>query len=282
MQRGQISRARQELIAALAPRNAATLEALQGRHPQEPTSAIPREGMDYQPTSPAVGFESVREVFAGSHVWLFSRPLGDVQTRCSASVWTITSCSSCCSLPAKTSPEDSSAHGGPSVDGGHHDNIAETRRGGGGERNRHWHGFQEARCQVFGTTVCQNCGISLFAIPIRTVHKNGTNCVGHFIGTLTDANPALTVTSTTAWELSVTSVGARCSVSRWKSPHNKDSRHKWKDCPGSWHLVQTTQHCGPVYVVVRLLQHATCGQRNLSLPALTLSTAKANTRPQKL
>ena len=27
---------------------------------------------------------------------------------------------------------------------------------GGGQRNRNWHGFPEARRQVFGTTVCQN------------------------------------------------------------------------------------------------------------------------------
>ena len=52
VQRRQVSRARQELIgAALAPRNAATLEALQGRRPQEPTSAIPCEVMDFQPMS---------------------------------------------------------------------------------------------------------------------------------------------------------------------------------------------------------------------------------------
>ena len=53
VQRGQVSRVQQELIrAALAPRNAATLEALQERRLQEPTSAIPREAMDFEPTSP--------------------------------------------------------------------------------------------------------------------------------------------------------------------------------------------------------------------------------------
>ena len=34
--------------------------------------------------------------------------------------------------------------------------------------------------------------------------------------------------------------------------------------------------------VLHRLQHATCGQRNLSLPALTVRTEKANTRPQTL
>ena len=53
VQREQVSRARQELTgAALAPRNAATLEALQGRRPQDPVSAIPREVLDFQPASP--------------------------------------------------------------------------------------------------------------------------------------------------------------------------------------------------------------------------------------
>ena len=42
----------------------------------------------------------------------------------------------------------------------------------------------------------QDCGISLFPIPIRFVHKSGNRlrCVGH-IRALTDANPVLTVTS---------------------------------------------------------------------------------------
>ena len=34
--------------------------------------------------------------------------------------------------------------------------------------------------------------------------------------------------------------------------------------------------------VLRRLQHATCGRRNLSPPALTMRAEKANTRPQKL
>ena len=48
----------------MSPRNAATLEALQGRRPQEPTSAIPREVMDFQLTSPLqLDSKCVREVF---------------------------------------------------------------------------------------------------------------------------------------------------------------------------------------------------------------------------
>ena len=73
VQRGQVSRGRQELTgAALAPRTAATLEALQGRRPQEATSAIPREVMDFQPTSP---LQLDSKAFA-MPVWLFSRPWG--------------------------------------------------------------------------------------------------------------------------------------------------------------------------------------------------------------
>ena len=121
-------------------------------------------------------------MFAGRTVWLFSRT--DVQTRCSAFVWTITSCSSCCCLSAKTLPEEQFAHGGPSVDGGHHDSIAETRR--------EVRGIATGKAFVSGTTVCQNCGISQFPIPPTSA---GTDCVGHIIRALTDANTALTVTS---------------------------------------------------------------------------------------
>ena len=164
-----------------------------GATPSRANVSNPTRGHGF-PTreSSAVGFEGVREVFAGSPVWLFSRPWGmhkrDAPRLLGRSrvVPVVVLCQ------RRFHQRHSSTHGGPSVDGGHHDSIAETRRGG--ERNRHRHGFQEARCQVSGTTVCQNCGISLFTIPIRTVHQSGNRLRGPHHPS-PDANPALTVTS---------------------------------------------------------------------------------------
>ena len=45
-------------------------------------------------------------------------------------------------------------------------------RAGGGQRNRKWHGFSEARGQVFGTTIWQDCGISVLSIPVPFVHMS--------------------------------------------------------------------------------------------------------------
>ena len=119
---------------------------------------------------------------------------GNAQTKCSASVWTITSCSSCCSPPAKISPRrNSSVYSGPSAHGGHQDSIAKTRRRV--RRIATGMAFRRlvAKClaRQFGKTVESVCSPFQFALSTRA----GTDCVGHDIRALTDANPALTVTS---------------------------------------------------------------------------------------
>ena len=53
VERGQVSRARHELIGApLAPQTTATLDELRARRPQESSSPISREVMDFAPESP--------------------------------------------------------------------------------------------------------------------------------------------------------------------------------------------------------------------------------------
>ena len=50
VQRGQVSRARQELTgAALAPKNEATLQELRARRPQEQVQPIPQDVLDFVP-----------------------------------------------------------------------------------------------------------------------------------------------------------------------------------------------------------------------------------------
>ena len=53
VQRGQVSRARQELTgAALAPKNEATLQELRARRPQEQVQPIPQKVLDFMPIAP--------------------------------------------------------------------------------------------------------------------------------------------------------------------------------------------------------------------------------------
>ena len=53
VERGQVSRARQELTgAALAPKNSETLRELQRRRPQDQMSEIPRDVLEFQPAAP--------------------------------------------------------------------------------------------------------------------------------------------------------------------------------------------------------------------------------------
>ena len=178
VQRGQVSRARQELTgAALAPRNATTLEALQGRRPQDPVSAIPREVLDFQPASPlqldSKAFaKCLREAPAGCSPGpggMHQRDASGLSGR-SRVVPVVVLCQ------RRLRQRNSSAHGGPSVNGGHHDSVAKTRRRG--ERNRNWDGFQEACGQVFSTTIWQDSGNSVFPIPVRLVHKSGDRLRG--------------------------------------------------------------------------------------------------------
>ena len=178
VQRGHVSQARQKLIgAALAPRNAATLESFQGRLPQESMSAIPRDVSDSQPSN--------RPQFDSK---VFAKCLREAPFGCSPGPENCTNEMPCVCLDdqelfhslffcqRRFRQRNSSAHGRSSVDGVNHDSIAETRRGS--ERNRHLNCFKQARCQVFCKTVCQSCGISLFLFPIRVVHQSGNRLRG--------------------------------------------------------------------------------------------------------
>ena len=119
----------------MAPRNAATLEALQGRRFEEPMSAIPREVMDFQPTSPLQLDSKAFAKCAGSPVWLFSRPW-EMHKRDAPRLFGRSRVAPVVVLRQRRfSQRNSSANGGRSVDGGHHDSIAETRREGRGGRS---------------------------------------------------------------------------------------------------------------------------------------------------
>ena len=140
--------------------------------------AIPLEIMDFQPTSPLqLDSKAVAKCFREAAFGCSPGP-GECANEMLRVCLDDHELLQLLFSAAKTSPD--------------HDSMQKPD-GRGGERNRNWHGFLEARCQVSGTTVCQDCGISLFSI----------DCVGaydHVYCSAMLARFAYGETTTCVWE----------------------------------------------------------------------------------
>ena len=140
VQRGQVSRARQELTgAALAPRKRSNIGGPSGTTPTRSCVGNPSRGVGF-PTckSSPVGLEGVREVSAGSSRRLFAWTWGMHQRDASGLSGRSRVVPVVVLCQRRLRQRNSSAHGGPSVNGGHRDSVAKTRRRG--ERNRQGEG----------------------------------------------------------------------------------------------------------------------------------------------
>ena len=96
VERGQVSRARQELTgAALAPKTRETLEELQRKRSQRPVQEIPAEVVGFMPQSPVTLNARVLQRLSAERRMVHLQVLEGAVTRCSKSASMTESFSSC-------------------------------------------------------------------------------------------------------------------------------------------------------------------------------------------
>ena len=202
VKQGQVSRARQALTGAtLAPGTLETLAELQRRRSQEQVREIPPEVMASNPTPVVLDPVAFSQCLSSAPSGSSPGPGGctyEMLKVCLDDRETLHLLLPRCRRFGSgrgTRDRDQSVHDV------NHDGIAEERRRGA--RNRNGHIFSSACRSHTRSAIRQGSGGSVRSISTRA----GTDCVGHAIGVLTDADPECTI-------LSIDGVGAYDHVFR--------------------------------------------------------------------
>ena len=174
VQRGQVSRARQELTGAqLAPRDESTLEELRRRRPQERIREIPAEVLDFIPEG-ELQLDSLS--VCAVHLLEVLLDLVDVPMRFCVCVWT-TGTHYCYSrrLP-KISHALPFLWTFPGVHDRHHDCSQKARRWS--PRHCHWCSVPTISRQDSGETVWRRRRGSMFPFPVCPFHTRRSGLCG--------------------------------------------------------------------------------------------------------